>query len=407
MCNDEVIHKVIKDEENSILCTLLQLGSGATWGPLGLFPNTIVERAEYKRVWNSILSSARGPHPPRFLVRGTQGIGKSVFIYWLIYKLITFTREAYTKTEASPGAPVLESTTSPTLPTIGTNLPQQPTFLLLMGINSGEKVYYLLHYHSDGRPVVTSSRVLLRADYVLSDVNFDLRAAPRMFDMHVCSYGSAPTKEVSQAIMNARSCGGVDCEFTMGVCSFQELTYMLPGHSLPCIDFAYTIFGGSARHVCALVSAPPSTEKTESYEVVYSTMVEFIENSNFAGEEFAVLVDQSSKCIAHELDMLLAPDNSPASHAVYHSLFQHTSVTREAAGGVVSCKGWASAFMRELGYCIVEREDLSVRSELRTLLTAGGLGQLFERQVHKNLYRKFTKGGTMKLKRMYPLLHCP
>jgi hypothetical protein len=68
--------------------------ASATWGPSHTF-SILVERDEYQRCWDLI----RSRELKYILLRGTKGIGKSVFIYWLIYKLV---QDAKTSASADP-----------------------------------------------------------------------------------------------------------------------------------------------------------------------------------------------------------------------------------------------------------------------------------------------------------------
>lgn len=154
---------------------MLHLSNGAKWGPSSFFPSAILEREEYRNVWQSILSRPAGQSPPRFMVRGTKGIGKSVFVYWLIYTIVTHANKApASSTTESPLDP------APIKDSIEARLPQFPTFLLLLGKSDADKRYYLLHRDDCGRPVVTASLTSLPAHFLLSDVVDNSRATPRV-----------------------------------------------------------------------------------------------------------------------------------------------------------------------------------------------------------------------------------
>ena len=127
----------------------------AKWGPSHQ-SSVLVEREEYIRLWELIRKN-----PYRFIsIRGSKGIGKSVFIFWLVYRIMK---------EAS------EEKKGP-----------HPTFLLIRSSGSG-KVYHFLSVE-DGVAVTRSvAPGSVCADYVLSDVEYDPAA---LWNLNVMSYGS-------------------------------------------------------------------------------------------------------------------------------------------------------------------------------------------------------------------------
>jgi hypothetical protein len=127
----------------------------ATWGPS--FKNrTVVEREEYVRCWNSICSQ-----PRRYvLLRGTKGIGTSVFIYWLIHKIVEKARA--------------ESRSVPTF--------------LLIDVDGRHDFLTV----EDGTPVTRRVNPwTVAADYVLSDFESDTGAVCAHWTLKVVSYGAA------------------------------------------------------------------------------------------------------------------------------------------------------------------------------------------------------------------------
>lgn len=137
---------------------------GVTWGPSFTFA-VLVERAEYLRCWNLIRTEPRS----FILLRGTKGIGKSVFIYWLIYKI---TKEAIMNNESLP------------------------TFLLISSGGKGRAVYELLCVDVNGLPAVQLVGPGVGADYVLSDVEFDPSVPTKHWNLNVVSYGAREEPKV-------------------------------------------------------------------------------------------------------------------------------------------------------------------------------------------------------------------
>ncbi len=130
----------------------------AKWGP-SYGSSVLVEREEYIRLWDLLCAKSYR----YILIRGSKGIGKSVFIYWLIYRIM---KEA-DKDGKGP----------------------YPTFLLIRSGGLG-KVYHFLCVE-DG--VAVTKRVgpdAERADYVLSDVEYDAAVMCSKWNLNVISYGS-------------------------------------------------------------------------------------------------------------------------------------------------------------------------------------------------------------------------
>lgn len=106
------------------------------------------------------------------MLRGTKGIGKSVFTYWLIYKIV---EEARAKNSA-----VL------------------PTFLLISAGGNNTKLYELLSL-IDGTPVVQRVLCDTYADYVLSDIEYDPAAITGHWNLNVVSFGAKKKPKVFRA----------------------------------------------------------------------------------------------------------------------------------------------------------------------------------------------------------------
>lgn len=124
----------------------------AKWGPSFSFP-VLVEREEYVRCWEIICSK-----PYKFItLRGTEGIGKSVFIYWLIYKIVKVARDR--------------------------NSGIMPTFLLINA--GGQRKVYEFFSIVNGSAVVQRLSSRVSSDYVLSDIEHDIHAVAGSWNLHV------------------------------------------------------------------------------------------------------------------------------------------------------------------------------------------------------------------------------
>lgn len=167
--------------------------------------------------------------------------------------------------------------------------------------------------------------------------------------------------------------------------------------------FAYIVFGGSARMMHQLNTTPCSGSE-EIYEIVKAELLEFLADSEYANHP---LIPLASDVIADQIATTTIEggySNEAQVKAVHHSLFLHTYIARLDAvhgRGTVSI-GFASTFMGILAGVLMEKAQLSVLTQLQHILTNGGMGVLFEAQVHKTLYEKFKNGdGELRLVRMF------
>jgi hypothetical protein len=175
--------KVVEETLSSGVKTIVFEGSTesthgcAKWGPSYAF-SVLVERAEYVRCWERIQSKAwQSIH-----LLGSKGIGKSVFLYWLIYKLVN---EAKAK-----------------------NSPCLPSFLLISASCENSQVYKLLS-HVDGSPSVRRVAPGTYADYVLSDAEHDAAAVPGHWTLSVVGLHTA--REQDLLTRNVENAERVSC----------------------------------------------------------------------------------------------------------------------------------------------------------------------------------------------------
>jgi hypothetical protein len=141
----------------------------AKWGPSFAF-SQLVQRAEYVRCWEDI---RKMPDLKFILLRGTKGIGKSVFIYWLIYKLVN---EAL-----GTGSAI-------------------PSILLITNGNIHGRRYELLTV-VNSKPVVRTADGNIRADYTLSDMEYDPQVNTAYWNLSVVSYGAKIEPKVFQGAL--------------------------------------------------------------------------------------------------------------------------------------------------------------------------------------------------------------
>ena len=82
---------------NGVLELLLPDGSNVPWGVHYSYGEKLLVREEYKRAYNEIIKNT---NLKMAYLSGTHGIGKTMFLVWLIYKLVSSRAE---------GSPILIS----------------------------------------------------------------------------------------------------------------------------------------------------------------------------------------------------------------------------------------------------------------------------------------------------------
>lgn len=240
------------------------------WGLPESMTDALLVRNEYKRIRDRIKSNSFFKF---ILVRGTKGIGKSLFIYYLIYDL------------------VVEALSQGTL---------IPSFLLVYD----DKRRYILTL-KNGSPLVTLDDGT-KTDYLISDAEFDLKRPVNRWNLHV-EYSKERITPFMDAIGNAGAGGAI---FTMGVLTLPE---MLALSNPEKAKFIHMVFGGSARYLRSINGTFPRIDPW--YDIVRSQLKDFISCSEFEGKDFDHLIDQSSRIISDSLS------NSHSSSSVFHSLF--------------------------------------------------------------------------------------
>ena len=142
-------------DENGVLELILPDGSNVPWGVAYSNTEKLLVREEYKRLYNEIKDR---PNLKMAHLTGTSGIGKTIFLFWLIYKLVS---------SRAKGSPI-------------------PSILLVVG---GSKTQYLLRYNDD-KPEVMYWSGQQRVDYVLSDVSYNVNVQPIHWNLQISAYGA-------------------------------------------------------------------------------------------------------------------------------------------------------------------------------------------------------------------------
>jgi hypothetical protein len=335
-------------------------GSNVAWGAHYSSTKKLLEREEYFRVFDAMKLN---PHLKLAYLSGTKGIGKTIFLFWLIYKLVS-TRE--------------------------TDLPI-PSFLLMAG--KGGNKCMLRCNNSNPEVIVWNGEPI---DYMLSDVSYDLCIVPRYWSLLVSSYGATEPKPYTDAVLNY---GRQGLSFVMGTLSRDEIIALAPNPDVG--DFSFLIFGGSARmlsEMSSLIFRGKVVSNTHRSDV-QAIMEEFLADSEYMDVSYRDLIDKACDVICSQM---ILTDSTP--QAIQHSLFTHYIVEPDARceGGFRAVPVIASTFMEYYASFLVEESTADALKQLRDLFTSSGIGNLFERQVLKTIFEKYKKGGELDAKRMYP-----
>jgi hypothetical protein len=187
-------------------------GSNVAWGANYSSTKKLLEREEYICAYNEIKAN---PQIQLAYVSGTPGIGKTLFLFWLIYKLVS------TRDTASP----------------------VPSILLIAG--QGGNKYVLRCTNSNPEVILWNGEPI---DYVLSDESYDLNIKPRYWSLLVSSFGTPEPKPYMDAVLNH---GRNGLTTVMGALSRNEVMALAPNPQVG--DFSFLIFGGSARmYMCKM-----------------------------------------------------------------------------------------------------------------------------------------------------------
>ena len=304
-----------------------------SWDLLTAECSVIIERPEYIRVLNMLVSSKE----KLALLEGTQGVGKSAFMAWLMYKVCS------------------ESKSS--------------TFVLIHKPHEGgnEVQYYYFGYDHNNTPVVClymRQYSVPPVDYVLSDTTPNLNMTAKKFQLFVASYGvnsEIASTYYRKAVDSGRE---VDC-FVMSVCEFFEIDAMLQllgctGTSNDIAIFMYTLVGGSARLAVRIARiATKLADSTDHNDLDYrcKVLVEQALQEWVGGSKYALAAEYSQVCAAAVLiltkelsrEMMHTTD---ITDLVTNYLFQHMVVTNNTA-----CLRKASTYMTVLANIILKHNQ--------------------------------------------------
>ncbi len=270
-------------------------------------------------------------------ITGTSGIGKSMYLLYLMY--------------------VLSSQT--TKPTICYKTREAETFLLLPNGNVQKCV--------TKSPVYSDQCV---PSYVLID-SIDVQTVDFRYGPHILV--GSNTKYFKEYQKRMKEVSRRSKKFYMDVWSQNELqnisSYPIDVHNL-----RYDVFGGSARNFKAEIQST-----IDSNNGVYSTIVDEMLSLFFGSRMFTTTQDtwtaalQSIKLsIIEQLNTIEETLNNTEA---FSSMFNHTDTNGNQM--------WASKFLKCLAGKIIEVKVLSLSDRLKLLVGESGMGIAFESIGHE------------------------
>jgi hypothetical protein len=317
-------------------------GLSPNWGVTGGFTSPVIlERPDYVRAAEVYLGPGR---PNVALLEGTKGIGKSVFIPWLMYHIMH------------------------------RNKTGKPTVIV-----SDEYANYWFHYDADGEPAVDvfsveSWRVPV-ADYVLSASKYRLFPPAEQLELFVAGDGRMAT-EAYRMLHDADEQSRPVNEFTMSTCSRAEVRAIF--HVLQLdeegVEFAFTVFGGNVRLCVALASTvstmrrtgtPPRRTAGEALDWAVKAMVECTAGTDFADNRFQDWRHCAVAIVSNKLNLLTCGADMAAE--VRSSLLEHMRVVDNKVK-----RGYASVYASHLIEVALVASTGALQGHLRSALQGTG-----------------------------------
>ena len=351
---------------------ILKFEDGTLWGD---DVAELYERPCYIEIYLKILNMKA------VLLKGTPGIGKSLFIFWFIYKLVLQAKE-------NDGA--------------------IPTFIYRN--RKGEE--YFLSSSKDCVTTVSRSKFGMVADFHISDTNADSTAHANKLCMHVCSVHNVHFKEYLNNVVGTK--GGFGIDFHMPTYSISEVEeYFGAKQQRSVLLFLYDVFGGSLRLINQVLvrkvssSAGAETELIEEELKYYfsdelvdgASLVVLMKTLNISGGTATSIWSNCVNVISSILRSLGEKDSSTNDiQLVRRSLFRHYIVEKIFDS---DCEAWSSGFMKSLAGCIVQKANSEILKELRNVFGNSGMGVMFEREAFRELYENLKDGRQYEIKKMF------
>jgi len=306
------------------------------------------------------------------LIIGTPGIGKTLFIFWFMREIVSVAKAENLRVPTST-----------------------PTFVYS---NRLEEKYYF-HIDNDAAVVNIYDGTTV-PDYFISDTVPNSSFSSLLLNLHVSSVHD----KASDQFYNTFNDFGKTITFP--TCSYDEFQQVdgLFSEDNQCtnsneLQFKYDIFGGSLRLLRTRVNdiANEEIHKFVSDELLFYFGDVYVSNlypprrrpqQVLLLDAYKTVYINASKVITYKLcSRIEGADDRLNASTTFRSLFKHRIfVGFDERGDLVWNDGFASGFMKSLAGAIIQRENLNIYAELKSLVQAGGMGCLFERQAHEEIY---------------------
>ena len=271
------------------------------------------------------------------LVKGTPGIGKTLYLQVLLVHLV---RRARAKGLALPSIHYVRKVM--------------------------EKVVTLSFLANGSVIDITDDKGVPRPDYLLSDSVDINEPSGKILNLEVASDKVANYNNFEKRIDEAKKSGKGKI-LTMTLFSFDELLVIEPGMEVALAEFRYQIFGGSARNFAA-ISGPDEGGALDYVERIMTVMFDDIKNAHY--DWWRAVVCQISPKLSQK-----GADNPTA---VVNSMMLH--MLDDGTHKVL-----ASKFMQLLAAEIYESRTGDIIKELETIFGRSGMGNAFESTGHRKL----------------------
>ena len=315
----------------------------AAWG-WNSDTKVLYERDCYIHTLNAIVQHRnKGPH----IVEGTPGIGKSMFIFYFIYKLVLQARELNDKI---------------------------PTFLIVG--RTGNQ--YFLGVDNDGSAVVHRPISSITPDYIITDTVGISEAHCSLKYIHVTSINNIEMKVVLKVMMDISG-----STIFMPVFSLEEYLDCDGGDPARnnLLRFYFDVFGGSLRN-CRFADRIAGTESHVSniFILVREQMDSFFGSAKMADIDQTTW-DNAALALTIMLQhptMGMNESGDVKPEEISRSVIFHSSYS---VNGAISFP--ASRFMRHLAGHICNDNKNNILHRLKNVIGASGAGYVHEHDAHQ------------------------
>lgn len=337
-------------------------------------------RDEYIRIWNKL-------HEPTniksIVVEGTKGIGKTLFMSWLVYHIV----EEEKKLHGSSSMIHDGSSSSNTAASSVSCVKEYHRPVILLGWNTDPRSYFVLFHNQSDIPTVKAyssvndvlNNGFTSIDYYLSDEKTTQVVPVKRWQLSLFSLGN-PDK--ARSVIQTATDPTFDI-ILMDVLTIDELVALAVKKNFDQNDgkFIYTVFGGSARMLSLFISIKNKKDKSELFvkndALLYNRLLtEFFGDTDFA--DCGELIQDAANVFAFLQQCTRGQRMEVSAMAEMSSLFVHWTMNAQ-----FRFQRFASTFMKYLASWIEDNQTDTVFGELKKIVNASGIGFAFEREVIK------------------------